>query len=227
MTDSKPVIAVLGGTGSLGLGLARNWLRSGYRVLIGSRTQAKADEALAALRTELAEAGVTQIDASALDNVAAAEAADVVAMAVPFAHHRATLESVKEAVQGKIFIDVTVPLVPPKVARVQLPPEGSAGLIAQAVLGENVRVVSAFQNVAATHLQHGTGKDCDVLVCGDNKEARAVVVSLVEACGMRGFHAGSIANSAAVEALTSVLIFINKNYSAHAGIRITGVEGAA
>ena len=122
------------------------------------------------------------------------------------------------------FIDVTVPLVPPKVARVQLPPEGSAGQIAQALLGENVKVVSAFQNVAAHHLQEGMGLDCDVLVCGDSKDARAEVIKLVEAAGMRGFHAGSGANAAAVEALTSLLIFINKQYECHAGIRLTGLD---
>jgi predicted dinucleotide-binding enzyme len=85
-------------------------------------------------------------------------------------------------------------------------------------------VVSAFQNVAAHHLQEGHGLSCDVLVCGDSKDARAEVVKLVEAAGMRGIHAGSIANAAAVEALTSVLIFVNKQYGIQAGIRVTGLE---
>ena len=145
-------------------------------------------------------------------------------MTVPFAHHQSTLLQVKPALQGKILIDVTVPLKPPKVARVQLPEEGSAGQIAQQVLGDEVSVVSAFQNVAAHHLQEGQGLSCDVIVCGDKKAARATVIELVEAAGMRGFHGGSIANAAATEALTSVLIFINKQYSCHAGIRITGLE---
>jgi hypothetical protein len=145
-------------------------------------------------------------------------------MTVPFAHHSSTLESVKDALQGKILIDVTVPLVPPKVARVQMPEGGSAGQIAQQLLGEDVRVVSAFQNVAAHHLQEGHGMDCDVLVCGNSKEARAQVISLVEAAGLRGFHAGAIDNSVAAESLTSLLIFINKQYKCHAGIRITGLE---
>jgi len=112
------------------------------------------------------------------------------------------------------------------VARVQLPPQGSAGQIAQELLGEDVSVVSAFQNVAAAHLQEGRGVDCDVLVCGNRKEARAEVIKLVEAAGMRGFHAGMINNAAAAEALTSVLITINKQYNCHAGIRITGLDGA-
>ena len=130
---------------------------------------------------------------------------------------------VKPALQGKILIDVTVPLVPPKVARVQLPPEGSAGQIAQDLLGEEVAVVSAFQNVAAAHLQEGSGIDCDVLVCGNKRDAREQVISLVEAAGMRGYHAGMINNAAAAEALTSVLISINKQYGGHAGIKISGL----
>ena len=132
----------------------------------------------------------------------------------------------RDALQGKILIDVTVPLVPPRVARVQLPPEGSAGQIAQELLGEEVAVVSAFQNVAAAHLQEGKGVECDVLVSGNKKEARQQVIELVEAAGMRGFHAGMINNAAAAEALTSVLIAINKQYGCHAGIKISGLGDA-
>lgn len=224
MSEKLPVIAILGGTGDLGTGLARRWAQAGYEVIIGSRTQDKAEAAAADLQKIMAERGVKNVSVRAADNLAAAQAADIVAMTVPFSHQKSTLESVRDALQGKILIDVTVPLVPPKVARVQLPPEGSAGQIAQALLGENVKVVSAFQNVAAHHLQEGKGLDCDVLVCGDSKDARAAVIQLVEAAGMRGFHAGSIANAAAVEAMTSVLIFINKQYDCHAGIRLTGLE---
>lgn len=223
MSDSKPVLAILGGTGDLGTGLARRWAEAGYRVIIGSRTQDKAEAAVADLQKAMAERGVAQVAVEAMENLAAAEAADIVAMTVPFAHHSSTLELVKPALKGKILIDVTVPLVPPKVARVQLPEQGSAGQIAQQLLGEDTQVVSAFQNVAAHHLQEGKGLDCDVLVCGDKKDARAQVIELVEAAGMRGFHAGSIANAAAVEAMTSVLIFVNKQYQCHAGIKLTGL----
>ncbi len=224
MSEKLPTLAILGGTGDLGTGLARRWAEAGYEVIIGSRTIDKAEVAAADLRKVMEERGIKNINVRAADNLAAAQAADIIAMTVPFSHQASTLEAVKPALQGKILIDVTVPLVPPKVMRVQLPPEGSAGQIAQALLGENVKVVSAFQNVAAHHLQEGKGLDCDVLVCGDNKEARGEVVKLVEAAGMRGFHAGSIANAAAVEAMTSLLIFINKQYSCHSGIRITGLE---
>ena len=222
-----PTLAILGGTGDLGTGLATRWLQAGYPVIIGSRTADKAVAAADELRSVLTERGITAIDVDAMDNRAAASAADIVAMTVPFAHHRATLESVKAELAGKILIDVTVPLVPPKVARVQLPEAGSAGQMAQDLLGDDVRVVSAFQNVAAIHLQEGQDLTSDVLVCGNDKAARQDVITLIEAAGLRGIHAGSIANSAATEAMTSLLIFINKQYKSHTGIRITGLMNEA
>lgn len=221
---SLPVLAVLGGTGDLGTGLARRWAQAGYRVIIGSRTLEKAEAARADLREIMAERGVAEIEVEAMENLDAASAADIITLTVPFSHQASTLEYVKAPLAGKILIDVTVPLVPPKVGRVQLPGQGSAGQIAQQLLGEDVRVVSAFQNVAAHHLQEGHGLDCDVLVCGDSKEARTAVIALVEAAGMRGYHAGPIDNSAAAEALTSVLITINRQYKCHAGISITGLD---
>jgi NADPH-dependent F420 reductase len=224
-TESLPVLAILGGTGDLGTGLARRWAQAGYQVIIGSRTQEKAEAAVADLREIMAERGVAEVTVQAMENLAAASAADIVTLTVPFSHQASTLELVKPALQGKILIDVTVPLVPPKVARVQLPEQGSAGQIAQELLGEDVAVVSSFQNVAAAHLQEGRGVECDVLVCGNKKAAREEVIKLVEAAGMKGFHAGMINNAAAAEALTSVLITINKQYGCHAGIKISGLDG--
>jgi hypothetical protein len=223
-TESLPVLAILGGTGDLGTGLARRWAQAGYDVIIGSRTQDKAEAAVADLREVMAERGVAEISVRAMENLAAAEAADIVTLTVPFSHQASTLELVKRALKDKILIDVTVPLVPPKVARVQLPQQGSAGQIAQELLGEEVYVVSAFQNVAAAHLQEGRGLECDVLVTGNKKVARQAVITLIEAAGMRGFHAGMINNAAAAEALTSVLITINKQYGCHAGIKISGLD---
>ena len=225
-TVNLPVLAILGGTGDLGTGLARRWAQAGYRVIIGSRTLEKAQAAIADLREVMAERGVGAVTVEAMTNLDAAAAADIVTLTVPFSHQVDTLESVRAALQGKILIDVTVPLVPPRVARVQMPPQGSAGQIAQELLGEEVAVVSAFQNVAAAHLQEGKGVDCDVLVSGNKKEAREEVIKLVAAAGMRGFHSGMINNAAAAEALTSVLISINKQYGCHAGIRITGLGDA-
>jgi NADPH-dependent F420 reductase len=223
-TDKLPVLAILGGTGDLGTGLARRWAQAGYRVIIGSRTLDKAQAAVADLREVMAERGVAEVAVEAMANTDAAAAADIVTLTVPFSHQSDTLRAVRDALQGKILIDVTVPLVPPRVARVQLPEAGSAGQIAQELLGEEVAVVSAFQNVAAAHLQEGRGLECDVLVSGNKKEAREAVIRLVEAAGMRGFHAGMINNAAAAEALTSVLITINKQYGCHAGIKISGLD---
>ena len=225
-TEKLPVLAILGGTGDLGTGLARRWAQAGYSVIIGSRTLEKAEAAVADLREVMAERGVAAVTVRAMANVEAAREADIVTLTVPFSHQVSTLESVRSGLQGKILIDVTVPLVPPRVARVQLPPQGSAGQIAQELLGDEVSVVSAFQNVAAAHLQEGKGVECDVLVCGNKKDAREQVIKLVEAAGMRGFHAGMINNAAAAEALTSVLIAINKQYNCHAGIKISGLGDA-
>ena len=225
-TENLPVLAIIGGTGDLGTGLARRWAQAGYEVIIGSRTLEKAEAAVADLREVMAERGVSEVTVQAMSNADAAAAAEIVTLTVPFSHQVSTLESVRDALQGKILIDVTVPLVPPRVARVQLPPEGSAGQIAQELLGEEVAVVSAFQNVAAAHLQEGKGVECDVLVSGNKKDARQQVIKLVEAAGMRGFHAGMINNAAAAEALTSVLIAINKQYGCHAGIKISGLGDA-
>lgn len=224
MSENLPVIAILGGTGDLGTGLARCWGEAGFPVIIGSRTPEKANAAVASMQKMLEERGISEMNLRSDENLRAAEEADIVAITVPFNHQQSTLEHVRPALKGKILIDATVPLVPPKVARVQLPESGSAGQMAQELLGEDVRVVSAFQNVAAHHLQKGTNAGCDVLVSGNNKDARSQVIELIEACGMRGFHAGSIANAAAAEALTSILIFINKQYKCHAGISLTGLD---
>jgi NADPH-dependent F420 reductase len=223
MADNLPTIAVIGGTGNLGTGLALRLARTGYRVVIGSR---QADKAVTAAQDVTARAGRR---VQGMPNAAAAAVADIAILTVPFAHHRPTLESVREAVQGKIFVDATVPLVPPKVMRVQLPPEGAAAVQAQQLLGENVRVVSAFQNVAAAHLQEGGDHaEGDVLVCGNDPAARQAVIGLAEAMGLHAWHAGPIENSAVAESLTSVLIFMNRFYKIDgAGMRITGEPGSA
>lgn len=216
--ESKPTLAILGGTGDLGGGLAKRWLRAGYKVILGSRDADKAKQAAARLSGTYPAAevyGCTYRDA--------AEQADIVVLTVPFKHQLDTLKEVHSALHKKILIDVTVPLVPPKVGTVQMPAQGSAALIAQNFLGEEVLVVSAFQNISATHLNSDHAIDCDVLVTGNNKAARTQVISLVEAAGLRAWHAGPLANSVATEALTSVLIHINNNYKLDgAGIRITG-----
>ena len=222
MSDEIKSIAILGGTGDLGGGLARQWSRAGYQILIGSRTLEKGKAAAKALLDEFPDLNVT-----GHENLDAATAADLVVLTVPFEHQLSTLEAVKPGLAGKILIDVTVPLVPPKVGTVQMPASGSAGEQAQAFLGEDVQVVSAFQNVGAVHLQEDHKVACDVLVAGNKRAARDAVIKLVEAVGLRGWHAGPIANAAAAEALTSVLITINRHHGIEgSGLVITGEKKA-
>ncbi len=221
MSESlRMTIAVLGGTGAEGSGLAIRWANAGHAVILGSRNAEKAATAAQVLNAKLGSDRVR-----GMDNRAATAAADVVVLAVPYSAQKPTVEDVKSALAGKILIDVTVPLVPPKVSKVQLPEGGSAVEAMQRLLGEQTRVVSAFQNVSAHYLSDLDRKiDCDVLVCGDDKEAREVAVQLAADAGLRGVHAGVLANSAASEALTSALIAINRHYKVPAaGIHITGV----
>ncbi len=222
---AKRIIAVLGGTGDLGPGFAGRWALAGHRVLIGSRRAERAAEAADELRELLAERSSAPLMLAGMANEAAATAADIALLTVPFAHQEAVLSPLGKALQGKILIDASVPLRPPEVGRVQLPEEGAAALIAQRILGEEVRVVSAFQNVAAHHLQGAEAVlDCDVLVSGDDPSAREEVIALARDAGLRGLHAGPLANAAAAEALTSVLLQLNRRHRCHAGLRITGLS---
>lgn len=219
MADSVPTIAVIGGTGALGGGLARRWAARGYPVIVGSRSADKARIAADEINANDPTPAVR-----GMDNRAAAGAADIVVVAVPYASHRPILAAIKDAVAGKIVVDTTVPLIAPKVASARLPTPGSAAQAAQEFLGAAVRVVSAFHNVAAHRLRRDAEIDCDILVCGDRAADREAVIALVAAAGLRGIHAGPLANSAAAEAMTSVLIGINRRYKVDgAGIRITGL----
>ena len=213
-------IGVLGGSGKEGSGLAYRWALAGHAVVIGSRDAGKAQTSAAELNQLLG--GKAKVRGAS--NAEAAQA-DVIVLTVPFAAQLATAESVAGQLAGKILIDVTVPLTPPRVDKVQLPNGESAVLALQRRLGAQVKVVSAFQNVSATHLKDAAHEvDCDVLVCGDDADAREVVIGLAHDAGLRAWHAGVLANSVASEALTSVLIAINKRYKvAASGIRITGL----
>jgi len=221
MDSKRQTIAVIGGSGALGSALALRLTRAGHHVIIGSRDAGKAAETARALNGAL---GAEAIEAA--DNKDAAAAAGLVILAVPYAAQRATAEEISAALTGKILVDATAPLVPPGVGRVQLPQGGSAVAAIQAHLGNDVHVVSAFQNVAAAKLKKlGEAIDCDVLVCGDDAASRARVIALAAEIGLRGIDAGPICNSAAAEALTSVLIAINRRYKIPgAGIRIVGLD---
>jgi hypothetical protein len=217
---NKESIAILGGTGDLGTGLAIRWSKAGHRIIIGSRTLEKAQNAVANLH-----AISPQTPADAMENADAAAAGDIVVLTVPAAHQLSTLDTVRDGLGGKILIDVTVPLVPPRVGTVQLPAEGSAGKRAQDHLGDDVMVVTAFQNVAAHLLKEEVAIECDVLVAGNKRTARDKVIELAEEAGMTAWHAGPIENSAAAEALTSILIQINRRHDiSHSGIKIVGQD---
>ena len=221
MTTQQPeTIAVIGGTGAEGGGLALRWAAAGHRVIIGSRDGEKARAAAAELSALLASGSI-----AGEESAAAAAKATIVVLAVPFAAQMATAQALKPMLEGKILVDVTVPLVPPKVSTVQLPEGGSSVLLVQKALGEGVKVVSAFQNVSAHKLKKlDTKIACDVLVCADDKEARLRVMQLAEDAGLKGINAGPLANSAAAEAMTSLLIWINRAYKVpDAGIAITGL----
>jgi 8-hydroxy-5-deazaflavin:NADPH oxidoreductase len=208
-----PRISIIGGTGHLGAAIAWRLAKAGYSVTIGSRRAEAAAEKAAELC--LGIAGVA--------NAEAAQAGEIIFVTVPFAAQEPTLAEIKPHVTGKIVVDTTVPLVPPKVMRVQLPPEGSAAAKAAVLLGDGVRLTAGFHNVAAHRLAEEGDVDCDILIFGDEKAARAEVATLADAMGMRGIQAGPLVNAAAAEAMTSLLIFINKNYQVDgAGIRITG-----
>ena len=209
-------IGVIGGTGALGKAIARRLANAGHEVTIGSRS---AEGAIAAA-TEIGAAGGAA-------NSDAAKDKDVVIVTVPYSAHAGTFAQIRDSVGSAIVVDTTVPLVPPKVMRVQLPQAGSAAVEAQGHLGEGVRLVSAFHSVAAHKLIHDDKIDCDVLVFSDDVEARNVVVGLCGDMELRGLSGGALVNSAAAEALTSILIYMNKTYGADgAGVRFTGLTKA-
>jgi hypothetical protein len=219
--NQKPVIAIIGGTGDLGSGLARLWAAAGYRVVLGSRERDRARSAAEDLSRQVGMAVAGD------GNRAAAQAADIVVLCVPYSNHDTIVAEIAPALGGKIFVDAVVPLIPPKVATVQLPAAGSPALVAQRLLGADVRVASAFHNVGAAKLHSDMKADCDVLVFSDHVAVREQVIELANVVATRGVHGGVLANSVAAEALTSVLIAINRRYKIPgAGIRITGLPAS-
>lgn len=214
-------IAILGGTGKEGMGIGFRWAKAGHEITIGSRQESKALDAAQKLQEMLGDMYVIQ----GKENLEAANEAELVVLTVPFSAHKSMCEYIKDVVVGKIVIDVTVPLVPPKVTKVQMPPAGSATLEAKQIFGEETSVVAAFQNISYEHLLEDGEVDCDVLVTGDSKKSREVVIQLVQEAGLVGIDAGPIENSVVVEGLTSILIGINKQFGIHdAGIKITGIS---
>jgi NADPH-dependent F420 reductase len=218
MAEDTKVIGILGGTGALGSGLAVRLARSGYAVLIGSRDAERARQAA----RELLE-GRDEPNLTGATNQDVAREADLVIVAVPFLGRDDVLKEVQPYLEGKVVVDATVPLQPPKVSVVHLRPAGSGAMEMQLLLGTDIKVISAFQNVAAAKLKMTGPIECDVLVCGDDKESKERVIAVIDRMGMTGLDAGVLANAVVAEALTSVLIGINRRHKTEAGIRITGI----
>jgi 8-hydroxy-5-deazaflavin:NADPH oxidoreductase len=210
-------IGIIGGTGKEGSGLARRWARAGHDVTVGSRDAARGKDAA----VKLSEPSAAIHGGS---NVDACDAADLVVLCVPYAAHAETLSSIRASLSGKVLVDITVPLQPPRVRRVHLPEGRAAALEAQALLEASTKVVAALHHVSSVHLADPDHSiDCDVLVCGDDAAAKGVVIGLIADLGLRGLDAGPLENAIALEALTPVLLHINKVFGASAGIRITGI----
>lgn len=199
--------------------MALRWAHAGHEVFIGSRDEARAQETAATLSAAIGRsvAGGT--------NVQAVEASELAVLSVPYSAHHSTLEGLKGALAGRVLIDITVPLQPPKVTRVNLPAGQSAALEAQALLGEQTPVVAALHHVSAVHLadlKHSI--DCDVLACSDDKAALEQAMALIRDLGVRAIDAGALRNAIALESLTPILLHINRSLKGRsAGIRITGV----
>lgn len=219
--NSQITVAVLGGTGKEGSGLAMRWSTNGFRVIIGSRDAERAATRAAEMNAEL---GGDYLIGK--DNASAAAEADWVVLSVPYSAHKDTISGVKDQLVGKIVIDVTVPLAPPKVRTVHVPEGKAAALECQSYLDNGARVAAAFQNISSDKLKDPDFVvDCDVLICSDDDAAKAAAMQLAEAAGMRGINAGPLANAVAVEAITPMLLYINKAYGIKgSGIRITGIE---
>lgn len=214
-------IAVIGGTGREGYGLALGWARAGQEVIIGSRVMERAANAAEAINRAAGRAAAT-----GMLNREAAASGEIVVLTVPYAAHEATLKDIQEAVRGKVLVDVTVPVDPEKPRHLRVPLGGSATEEAQALLGPETRVVAAFQNISHAHLDQTEAGACDVLVCGDDAGARQEAIKLAGLLGFRGVDAGPARNARAVESLTIILMGINRRYKASgAGIRITGIPG--
>jgi len=220
MSTTLPIIAILGGTGKEGPGLAMRWARAGYSIIIGSRQLEKAQATAADLNAKL---GLISI--RGLENHDAVREADLCVLTVVQSAHSAALEDLKEVLQGKILVDATarVDFMDPKP-----PPPPSAARVAQNILGAGVRVVAAFQNVPAHALKKDLSQplNTDVLVCADELAAAESVISLAKAGGMRAYYAGGLDNAIIVEGLTALLISINKQYKVKtASISVSGVNG--
>jgi 8-hydroxy-5-deazaflavin:NADPH oxidoreductase len=227
---SNQLIAIIGGTGDQGKGLALRWAKKGFEIVIGSRDRERARAASAEARATLKASGADNVNLDGATNADAAASAQIIVLTVPFAAHISTLKEIREKIKaGSLIVDVTVPLEPAvggKPTRVLGVWAGSAAQQCRELAPEGVQVVSAFQNVGAEALARLDREvECDVIVCGDDKEAKQRLRPLVAAIpGCRYIDGGPLANSRTVEAITALLIGFNIRYKTHTGLRITGID---
>ncbi|MBZ5500709.1 MAG: NADPH-dependent F420 reductase [Acidobacteriia bacterium] len=226
-------IAIIGGTGDLGFGLALRWAQAGAQVVIGSRDEKKAQDAARRVEDALkahAPTASAAISVSGLQNPQAAAQASIVVLAVPLAAQADILKSIRDSLQGAILVDTTVPLAAAlggKPTRLLGLWQGSAAAVAREIVPAATPVLSAFHNVSAEALQDlSLTPDCDILVCGDDAAAKQTLFPLVKLIpGLRPIDAGPLEMSRVVESVTALLISVNRRYKVHhCGIRITGLE---
>jgi hypothetical protein len=215
-------IAIIGGTGPQGQGLALRFARAGIEVVVGSRDPARAATTVAEVNAKLPKGSSNIVGLSNLDAIR--EADEMVIFAVPWSAHNNTLHNIKAELSGKILIDIVVPLSENDPKKVDMPPEGSATEAAQAILGSDVPVIGALHNVSATTLSNlDWDINCDVLVCGNSLEARKKVIELIKKIDVKAYNVGDAQSARCVEALTPILIRLNISKMvpfSHSGIQI-------
>jgi len=221
-------IAILGGTGPAGTGLALRWARAGEAIIIGSRDAQRAQKVAATI----AEKAGPETNVSGMENSAACAAADLLVLTVPFESQAALLRQLKPAIsEGSILVDATVPLaasVGGRASRTLGVWQGSAAQQAAELVPEGVSVVSAFHNVSADLLNGDAPLDCDVIVCSDDPDAAQLIRLLAgKIPGVRALDGGKLENSRIVEQITALLIGLNIRHKGHAGLRITGLPPTA
>ena len=221
--ENQRSLAIIGGTGKEGNAIAARFAKAGVRVIIGSRDALKAQNAAQELNARIGASNV-----EGYSNRDAAAKADIVLLAVPYTGMQPILADLREVVQNKIVISVASSLDPERKSRAKPPAAGSVTAEVQQFFGNAVKVVCAFQNISPEKLESVEEKiDTDVIVCGNDKDARATVIDLIRRIGGDAFDGGALANAVAVEALTAILIAVNIKYKVKgAGIRITGVPRA-
>ena len=226
-TPARP-IAIIGGTGPAGMGLALRWVRAGETVIIGSREEHRAQQAAASI--QMRAGGTAKI--AGMDNVAACAAADILMLTVPFEGQASILKRLKPAMTaGSILIDATVPLaagIGGRASRTLGVWQGSAAQQAAELVADDVSVVAAFHNVSADLLGGDNPLDCDVVVCSDDPDAAQLTRELAAKIpGVRAIDGGKLENARIIEQITALLIGLNIRHKGHAGIRITGLPASA